>query len=98
MHWIDWTFVAVTLVVVFSIMLCDGLFPSIRSIESVEGVEEERRLFYVTITRARDELYLSYPLIRATQGYGGDAMQQPSRFLKEIPPELIDEWTLRPYG
>lgn len=85
--------------VVFSIMLCDGLFPSVRSIESPEGEEEERRLFYVAITRARDELYLSYPLIRAAQGYGGDAMQQPSRFLKEIPRELIDEWTLRPpYG
>jgi DNA helicase-2/ATP-dependent DNA helicase PcrA len=84
--------------VVFVIMLCDGLFPSARSIESVEGEEEERRLFYVAITRARDELYLSYPLIRATQGYGADAMQQPSRFLKEIPPELIDEWQLRPYG
>ena len=84
--------------VVFVIMLCDGLFPSIRSIESTEGEEEERRLFYVAITRARDELYLSYPLIRAAQGYGGDAMQQPSRFLKEIPPELIDEWSLRTYG
>ena len=84
--------------VVFVIMLCDGLFPSARSMESIEGEEEERRLFYVAITRARDELYLSYPLIRATQGYGGDAMQQPSRFLKEIPPELIDEWQLRPYA
>ncbi len=84
--------------VVFVIMLCDGLFPSSRSIESVDGEEEERRLFYVAITRARDELYLSYPLIRATQGYGGDAMQLPSRFLKEIPPELIEEWSLRTYG
>ena len=84
--------------VVFVIMLCDGMFPSSRSIESVDGEEEERRLFYVAITRARDELYLSYPLIRMMQGYGGDAMQMPSRFLKEIPPELIDEWNLRPYA
>ena len=84
--------------VVFVIMLCDGMFPSTRSIESVEGEEEERRLFYVAVTRARDELFLSYPLIRVTQGYGGDAMQQPSRFLKEIPPELIEEWNLRSYG
>ena len=84
--------------VVFVIMLCDGLFPSSRSSESLEGEEEERRLFYVAITRARDELYLSYPLIRAMQAYGGDAMQMPSRFLKEIPPELIDEWSLRTYG
>jgi DNA helicase-2/ATP-dependent DNA helicase PcrA len=84
--------------VVFVIMLCDGLFPSSRSSESVEGEEEERRLLYVAITRARDELYLSYPLIRATQAYGGDAMQIPSRFLKEIPTELIEEWSLRTYG
>ena len=83
--------------VVFVIMLCDGLFPSARSIVVVEGVEEERRLFFVAITRARDELYLSYPLIRAMQGYGGDAMQLPSRFLKEIPAELIEEWNLRSY-
>jgi DNA helicase-2/ATP-dependent DNA helicase PcrA len=84
--------------VVFVIMLCDGLFPSARSLDSPDDEEEERRLFYVAITRARDELYLTYPLVRATQGYGGDAMQQPSRFLKEIPSELVEEWSLRTYG
>ncbi|MGN6554464.1 MAG: ATP-dependent helicase, partial [Verrucomicrobiota bacterium] len=83
--------------VVFIIMLCDGLFPSARSLETAEGEEEERRLFYVSITRARNELYLSYPLIRAMAGSGGDMMQQPSRFLSEIPKELIDEWNLRRY-
>jgi len=81
--------------VVFVIMLCDGLFPSARSLESIDGEEEERRLFYVAVTRARNELYLTYPLIRMTQGYSGDALQQPSRFLKEIPPELVDEWNLK---
>ena len=55
-------------------MLCDGMFPSARSMESNEGEEEERRLFYVAITRAKNELYLSYPLIRAGFGdSGGDA-------------------------
>jgi DNA helicase-2/ATP-dependent DNA helicase PcrA len=81
--------------VVFVIMLCDGLFPSARSIESVEGEEEERRLFYVAITRARNELYLSYPLIRITRGQSGDMMQQPSRFLKDFPAALVDEWSLK---
>src|SRR5207253_653021 len=57
--------------VVFIIMLCDGLFPSARSLDSPEDEEEERRLFYVAITRARNELYLSYPLLRFTGGYGG---------------------------
>ncbi|MEY2466156.1 MAG: ATP-dependent helicase UvrD/PcrA [Verrucomicrobiota bacterium] len=83
--------------VVFSIMLCDGLFPSSRSLESPEGEEEERRLFYVAITRAKNELYLSYPLIRAMAGSSGDMMQQPSRFLSDIPKELLDEWNLRRY-
>ncbi len=83
--------------VVFVIMLCEGLFPSSRSLGSEEGEEEERRLMYVAITRARNELYLSYPLIRAT-GNTGDMMQQPSRFLGEIPKELIEEWNLRTYG
>ncbi|HEU5125131.1 MAG TPA: ATP-dependent helicase [Verrucomicrobiae bacterium] len=82
--------------VVFVIMLCEGLFPSGRSLESAEGEEEERRLFYVSITRAKNELYMSYPLIRAMPG-SGDMMQQPSRFLSEIPKDLIDEWNLRRY-
>jgi DNA helicase-2/ATP-dependent DNA helicase PcrA len=81
--------------IVFVIMLCDGMFPSARSVDSPEGVEEERRLFYVAITRARNELYLSHPLVRVIAG-GGDAMQQPSRFLSEIPRELVEEWDLKP--
>ena len=84
--------------VVFIIMLCDGLFPSARSMESTEGEDEERRLFYVAVTRARNELYLSYPLIRAGYGNTGATMQQPSRFLNEIPKELVDAWNLRTYG
>jgi DNA helicase-2/ATP-dependent DNA helicase PcrA len=84
--------------VVFVIMLCDGMFPSSRSIQTVDGEEEERRLFYVAITRARDELYLSYPLIRVTGGFSGDVMQQSSRFLKEIPKELVEEWNLKPFS
>jgi ATP-dependent DNA helicase UvrD/PcrA len=81
---------------VFVIMLCDGLFPSTRSIDSDEGVEEERRLFYVAVTRAKNELYLSYPLIRAGFGQSaGDSMQHPSRFLSEIPKDLVNEWNLR---
>jgi DNA helicase II / ATP-dependent DNA helicase PcrA len=81
--------------VVFIIMLCDGLFPNGRALENPDQEEEERRLFYVAITRARDELYLTYPLIRITQGGGGDIMQRPSRFLGEIPPDLLDPLELR---
>ena len=82
----------------FVIMLCDGLFPSERSLETPKGEEEERRLMYVAITRARNELYLSYPLMRAGYGGSGDMMQQPSRFLHEIPKELVEEWNLRPFN
>ena len=84
--------------VVFVVMLCDGLFPSARSSETPDGEEEERRLFYVAITRARNELYLTYPLLRAGYGAGGDLLQRPSRFLHEIPKDLVEEWNLRLYG
>jgi DNA helicase-2/ATP-dependent DNA helicase PcrA len=83
--------------VVFLIMLADGLFPSARSVETVEGEEEERRLLYVAITRARNELYLSYPLVRIGYGNTGDTLQRPSRFLQDIPLDLIEEWNLRPH-
>ena len=83
--------------VVFVIMLCEGLFPSLRSLERAEAEEEERRLMYVAVTRARDELYLSYPLIRASYGGGLDKVQQASRFLEEIPRDLVEEWNLRPF-
>jgi len=82
--------------VVFVIMLCDGLFPSARSTESNDGEEEERRLFYVSITRAKNELYLTYPNMRAGFGASGmDTYQSPSRFLSEIPKALLNEWNLR---
>jgi DNA helicase-2/ATP-dependent DNA helicase PcrA len=81
---------------VFLIMLCEGLFPTARSLDDDDAVEEERRLFYVGVTRARKELYLSYPMIRMTQGYTGDIMQQKSRFLDEIPPDLLEQWNIKP--
>jgi DNA helicase-2/ATP-dependent DNA helicase PcrA len=80
--------------VVFIIMLCEGSFPSSRSIDTPQGVEEERRLFYVALTRARDELYLTFPTLRSTAWDAGDTPQLPSRFLTELPAELLDEWNL----
>ena len=79
---------------VFVIWLTDGMFPSSRSLETRDAVEEERRLFYVAITRARDELYLSYPHMRLNAGFG-DVFQRPSRFLKEIPNELLEDWEVK---
>src|SRR5947208_3253386 len=74
---------------VFVIWLTDAMFPSSRSLETRDAIEEERRLFYVAITRARDELYLSYPHMRLNAGFG-DMFQRPSRFLKEIPIERLE--------
>ena len=79
---------------VFVIWLTDGMFPSTRSLETRDAIEEERRLFYVAITRARDELYLTYPHMRLNAGYG-DMFQRPSRFLKEIPTQLVEDWQVR---
>ena len=82
---------------VFVIMLCDGMFPSARTAESPEGEEEERRLFYVAITRAKNELYLSYPFMRAGFGGSDDTFQSPSRFLAEFNRDLVNEWNLRQF-
>jgi DNA helicase-2/ATP-dependent DNA helicase PcrA len=67
----------------------DGLFPHQRSLNDADGLEEERRLCYVGLTRARDQLYLSYAEQRRLHGM--DNYSTPSRFLREIPPELIEE-------
>ena len=79
---------------VFIIWLTDGMFPSARSLDARDALEEERRLFYVAITRARDELYLTFPHMRLSGGYG-DVFQRPSRFLKEIPSTLVEDWQVR---
>ena len=75
---------------VFVIWLAEGKFPTARSLDNDAAIEEERRLFYVAVTRAKDELYLAYPCV-SYSGYG-DPLQRPSRFLAEIPRELLEEW------
>ena len=77
--------------VVFLIWLADGMFPSSRSLEEPAGLEEERRLFYVGITRCMDELYVTYPEMRLGAGYG-EVFQRPSRFLTEVPEVLFEQW------
>jgi DNA helicase-2/ATP-dependent DNA helicase PcrA len=75
--------------VVILLWLNEGLFPSSRAMEDdVGGEPEERRLFYVAVTRARDELYLCTPELRRTRDRGVYYCQ-PSRFLQEIPRALL---------
>jgi ATP-dependent DNA helicase UvrD/PcrA len=79
---------------VFIVGLNDGILPHSRSFDDPEGMQEERRLFYVGITRAKDRLYLVTPLNRSAYGYSEPAVE--SRFLKDIPVEMLDEVGLSP--
>lgn len=74
--------------VVFILGLEEGVFPHINSFDEVEGLEEERRLFYVGITRAKDYLYLLNAQSRLL--YGNKNMNMPSRFIKEINKEYLE--------
>jgi DNA helicase-2/ATP-dependent DNA helicase PcrA len=66
----------------------EGLFPHSSSYESIEELEEERRLFYVAMTRASDEIYLTYA--RGRRRFSGGLYSRPSRFLMDIPPHLLE--------
>jgi DNA helicase-2/ATP-dependent DNA helicase PcrA len=76
--------------VVFVIWVSEGMFPSSRSLEESGNDEEERRLFYVAVTRAKDELVLCAPSMRKMRD-GGVFFCKPSPFIKEIPRENIRE-------
>ena len=74
------------------VFLCgmeDGLFPHQRSIADPEGLEEERRLCYVGITRAKEQLFITHAEQRRLHGM--DNFSQPSRFISEIPDEYVEE-------
>ncbi|HEY6100763.1 MAG TPA: ATP-dependent helicase [Anaeromyxobacter sp.] len=80
---------------VFVVWLADGRFPSAQALKDRDGEEEERRLFYVASTRAKDELYLTYPLVAAPRDRERIVMKV-SRFLEELPAEgdLFERWQL----
>jgi DNA helicase-2/ATP-dependent DNA helicase PcrA len=75
--------------VVFLVGLEDGLFPTQRSTEDPSRLEEERRLAYVGITRARERLVLCHAESR--RQYGSETLSRPSRFLDELPAHLLAE-------
>ena len=78
---------------VFIIWAADGKFPSPRSLRDAEGEEEERRLWYVALTRAADQLYITYPLL-VTDFSRQTVVQKPSRFVTEVPRELYEVWAV----
>ena len=75
--------------VVFMVGLEEGLFPGKQSMEEPGRMEEERRLCYVGMTRAMEKLVISYAEVR--RQYGREEYHRPSRFLNELPAELVDE-------
>ena len=81
----------------FVVWLADGMLPNSRVLDEDrendrgDGLEEERRLFYVAVTRAKDELYLTYPLTWPNS-HTGNVIQKPSRFLQDFPAEFVEEW------
>ena len=78
---------------VFVIWIVDGRFPSVYSFSEDEGLEEERRLFYVSVTRAKRYLYLTYP-INVFDRSSGMVLSKPSRFLDPVAPRLLDQLVL----
>ncbi len=82
--------------VVFLVGLEEGLFPHSLSLESSQDLEEERRLCYVAITRARHKLFVSWTPMRRAFGTEGFTQARPSRFLAEMPLHLLEGATKLP--
>ncbi|SMY38071.1 DNA helicase II [Photobacterium andalusiense] len=75
--------------IVFMVGVEEGMFPSSRTIEEADRLEEERRLCYVGMTRAMKKLYITYAEMRRL--YGKDNFHKPSRFIREIPEQYVEE-------
>ncbi|RJQ44724.1 MAG: ATP-dependent helicase [Nitrospiraceae bacterium] len=78
---------------VFIIGLTEGNFPTAKSMGSLEGEEEERRVFYVAVTRAKDELYLCYPVMD-DRWYEGSIIKRPSPYIQELPEHTYEKWEI----
>ena len=78
---------------VFIVGLEEGICPHSRSLDDPDALEEERRLCYVGVTRAKTNLYLLHTFRRTL--YGSSEVREPSRFLMDIPPQLIEGTIVR---
>jgi len=78
---------------VFIIHAVEGFFPSSMSYSKIETLEEERRLMYVAATRAKQNLYISYPM-NIFDRHNGMTLSKPSRFIAEISEDIAEEWLL----
>jgi DNA helicase-2/ATP-dependent DNA helicase PcrA len=78
---------------VFIIHAVEGYFPSSRSVENLETLEEERRLMYVAATRAKQNLFVTYPM-NMFDREAGMTLSKPSRFISEMRPDLAEGWLI----
>lgn len=78
---------------VFIINALDGRFPSLRSVDDPEELEEKARLFYVACTRARDYLFITYPM-EVFERSSGVVLSMPSRFLNGLTEDQVEEWVV----
>ena len=78
---------------VFIIHAVEGYFPSSRSVDNLETLEEERRLMYVASTRAKNNLFVTYPM-NLYDREAGITLSKPSRFISDITPDLAEGWLL----
>lgn len=78
---------------VFVLYALDGRFPTTRAAESIEEMEEERRLMYVACTRAKENLFLTYP-INVYDRESGLILTKPSRFLEGLGENLLEQWVI----
>ena len=79
--------------VVFLIWALEGRFPSAKASDNLDTIEEERRLFYVACTRAKDYLYITYPT-NIFDRESGFVLSQPSRFIADIDESLLDRYII----
>lgn len=78
---------------VFVIQVLEGSLPSSYSLDDDDAIDEELRLFYVAVTRAEHNLFITYPAVKYRRGQG-DYFSNPSRFIADIGPELLEPWQI----
>lgn len=78
---------------VFLIWALEGRFPSAKSVDDVDSIEEERRLFYVALTRAKDYLFITYPN-NIFDRESGFILSEPSRFISKMDDDLVDKYVI----